>query len=158
MERALTVPRINRDNPPNHILVAKTGDMKRGKFLDFQGQTIQFDSKLREVSVPIDRVARVVDVSGDGFRQPSTIQTEVRVTLTDGSMLIFTEPLEVKEGQLMGRSSVYGAVSVPVSSIEYLYFGEKVKSFKAAFEKWTSAQQKNPRMGAIRKVLLIRDG
>ena len=143
LERALTVPRFNQDNPPNHILVAKTGDMKRGKFLDFQAQTIQFDSRLRKFSVPIDRVARIVDVSGDGFRQSATTQTEVRVTLTDGSMLIF-EPLEVKEGKLIGRSSVYGEVSVPVSSIEYLYFGEKAKSFKAAFEKWNIRPAKEP--------------
>ncbi|MDE0400025.1 MAG: hypothetical protein OXL96_19695 [Candidatus Poribacteria bacterium] len=146
LERALTVPRFNRDNPPNHILVAKTGDMKRGKFLDFQGQTIQFDSRLREFSVPIDRVARVVDVSGDGLHQASTTQTEVRVTLTDGSILIF-EPLEVKEGKLIGHSSVYGAVSVPVSSIEHLYFGEKAKSFKAAFEKWNIRPAKEPAYG-----------
>ena len=147
LERALTVPRFNRDNPPNHILVAKTGDMKRGKFLDFHGQTIQFDSKLREVSVPIDRVARVVDVSSEsGNRQTSITLPEVRVTLTDGSILIF-EPLEVKDGQLMGRSSAYGAVSVPVSSIEYLYFGEKAKSFKAAFEKWNIRPAKEPTSG-----------
>jgi hypothetical protein len=143
LERALTVPRFNQDNPPNHILVAKTGDMKRGKFLDFQGQTVQFDSKLREFSVPIDRVARVVDVSNDGFHQSGATQSEVRVRLTDGSMLIF-EPLEVKDGKLIGRSSVYGAVSVPVSSIEYLYFGEKAKSFKAAFEKWNIRPAKEP--------------
>ena len=143
LERALTVPRFNRDNPPNHILVAKTGDMKRGKFLDLQGQTVQFDSKLRKFSVPIDRVARVVDVSGDSFRQSAATQTEVRVTLTDGSMLIF-EPLEVKDGKLIGRSLVYGAVSVPVNSIEYLYFGEKAKSFKAAFEKWSIRPAKAP--------------
>ena len=111
--------------------------MKRGKFLDFQGQTIQFDSKLREFSVPIDRVARVVDISGDGFHQASATQSaEVRVTLTDGSMLIF-EPLEVKDDRMIGRSSVYGEVSVPMRSIEYLYFGEKAKSFKTAFEKWS---------------------
>ena len=144
LERALTVPRFNRDNPPNHILVAKTGDMKRGKFLDFQGQTVQFDSKLREFSVPIDRVARVVDISGDSHpSQPTTTQAEVRVTLTDGSILIF-EPLEVKDGQLIGHSSVCGEVSVPVSSIEYLYFGEKAKSFKAAFEKWNVRPAKEP--------------
>ena len=166
LERALTVPRLNRDNPPNHILVAKTGDMKRGKFLDFQGQTIQFDSKLRKFSVSIDRVARIVDVSdntlqssavgkdgsdkqeplllkAESRRFPKAIQSEVRVTLTDGSMLIF-EPLEVKDGKLIGRSSVYGEVSVPVSSIEYLYFGEKAKSFKAAFEKWNIRPAKEP--------------
>ena len=136
LERALTVPRFNRDNPPNHIIVAKTGDMKRGRFLGFRGQTIQFDSKLRRFSIPINRVARVVDVSGNSHpSQPTTTQTEVRVTLTDGSMLIF-EPLEVKDGQLIGRSSVYGEVSVPVSSIQYLYFGEKAKSFKDTFEEW----------------------
>ena len=146
LERALTVPRFNRDHPPNHILVAKTGDMKRGKFLDFQGQTIQFDSKLRKVSVPIDRVARVVDVSGDGFRQSAATQTEVRVTLTDGSMLIFA-PLEVQEDRMIGHSSVYGEVSVPVSSIEYLYFGEKARSFKAAFEKWNIRPAKKPAYG-----------
>ena len=137
--------------------------MKRGKLLDFQGQTIQFDSRLQEFSVPIDRVARVVDVSANSRRQsaigsqkevpphensrsltPGDFQrTEVRVTLTDGSMLIF-EPLEVKDGQLIGRSSVYGEVSVPVSSIEYLYFGEKAKAFKAAFEKWNIRPAKEP--------------
>ena len=146
LERALTVPRFNRDTPPNHILVAKTGDMKRGTFLDFQGQTIQFDSKLREFSVPIDRVARVVAVSGDGYHQSSATQTEVRVTLTDGSILIF-EPLEVQEGKLIGRSSIYGEVSVPVSSIKYLYLGEKAKAFKAAFEKWSVRPAKEPAYG-----------
>ncbi|MYB00177.1 hypothetical protein F4X90_10950, partial [Candidatus Poribacteria bacterium] len=63
LERALTIPRFNRDNPPNHILVASNGDLKRGELLGINGQTIQFDSKLRKFSVPIDRVARVVDVS-----------------------------------------------------------------------------------------------
>ena len=49
LERALTVPRFNRDTPPNHILVAENGDMKRGKLLGFNGETIQFDSKVTPV-------------------------------------------------------------------------------------------------------------
>ena len=157
LERALTVPRFNRDNPHSHILVAKTGDMKRGTLLNFQGQTIQFDSKLQEFSIPIDRVARVVDVSdwdgrdgkdGRMGTQSSTLprfqpKSEVRVTLTDGSMLIF-EPIEVQDGKLLGRSSIYGEVSVPVDSIRSLHFGEKAKSFTAAFEKWTVRPAKEP--------------
>ena len=142
LERALTVPRFSKDNPPSHILVAKTGDMKRGKFLDFQGQAIQFDSKLREFSVPIDRIARVVDVS-DSTLPRFQPKSEVRVTLTDGSILIF-EPLEVQDGKLLGHSSIYGEVSVPLNSIQYLYFGEKAKSFTAAFEKWIVRPAKEP--------------
>ena len=156
LERALTVPRFNRDDPPNHILVASNGDLKRGKLLGINGQTIQFDSKLRKFSLPIDRVAQVVDVSDDSNqeahnplsltannRQPTAIQPEIRVTLTDNPILIF-EPLEFKEGKLLGRSSIYDKVSVPVDSIQYLHFGEKAKSFKSVYEEWVVRSAKEP--------------
>ena len=159
LERALTVPRFNRDSPPSHILVAGNGDMKRGKLLNFNGQTIQFDSKLRQFSVPIDRVARVVDVSVEGSQdsavsgQRSAISnqknnqfSEVRVRLTDGSILVFA-PLEVKDGELLGRSSIYGEVAVPVGSIEHFYFGDTVESFETAFEAWVVRPAKEPTFG-----------
>ena len=158
LERALTVPRFNRDTPPNHILVAENGDMKRGKLLGFNGETIQFDSKLRQFSVPIDRVARVVDVSVNSD-QPSAVgrsaesqqlitdsQYEVSIRLTDGSILIF-EPLEVVDGELLGRSPIYGALTVPIDSIQHLYFGDTTESFEAAFEAWVVRPAKEPVFG-----------
>ena len=148
LERALTVPRFNRDTPPNHILVAENGDMKRGKLLGFNGETIQFDSKLRRFSVPIDRVARVVNVSKEevGSQQSAVskeaisnqqleVSKEVCVRLTDGSILVF-EPLDVKEDKLLGHSPIYGEITVPVDSIQQLYSGDTTKSFEAAFEAW----------------------
>ena len=158
LERALTVPRFNRDTPPNHILVAENGDMKRGKLLGFNGETIQFDSKLRQFSVPIDRVARVVDVSVNSdqpsavgrsaeSRQPITdSQYEVSIRLTDGSILIF-EPLEVVDDKLLGRSPIYGALTVPIDSIQHLYFGDTTDSFEAAFEAWVVRPAKEPQFG-----------
>ena len=161
LERALTVPRFNRDDPPNHILVASNGDLKRGKLLGINGQTIQFDSKLRQFSLPIDRVARVVEVSDDDHqlqevigssdtsltenRKPKTENhsPEIRVTLTDNPILIF-EPLAIKDGKLFGRSSIYDKVSVPVDSIQYLHFGEKAKSFKSVYEEWVVRSAKEP--------------
>ena len=69
---------------------------------------------MRRFSVPIDRVARVVDVSGsairkdesllptaDGFRQPTAIQSEIRVSLVDNPLMIF-EPVTVENGKLLG--------------------------------------------------------
>ncbi len=179
LERALTVPRFNRDTPPNHILVAENGDMKRGKLLGFNGETIQFDSKLRQFSVPIDRVARVVDVSKEAVsivpqvshtRRPAsqsavsqetinrpkasynesqesgTVQSDVCVRLTDGSILIF-EPLEVKEDALLGRSPVYGEIRVPTESIQHLYLGDTTASFEAAFAAWVVRPAKEPVFG-----------
>ena len=149
LERALTVPRFSRDTPPYHILMANNGDMKRGKLLSFNGQAIQFDSKLRRSSVPMDRVARVVNVSKpemppDKPVPPDNIlKGQVYVKLTDGSILVF-DPLEVKDDKLLGRSPIYGAVSVPIESIESLYFGQKTKFFKDAFEEWIVRPAKEP--------------
>ena len=169
LEHALTVPRFNRDTPPSHILVAENGDMKRGKLLGFNGETIQFDSKLRQFSVPIDRVARVVDVSKevvsdqqrsrqlkdrvvkpepsfsltDNRRLTTDNHSEVCVRLTDGSILIF-EPLEIKDDALLGRSPIYGEIMVPIASIQHLYLGDTTASFAPAFEAWVVRPAKEP--------------
>ncbi|RKU21901.1 hypothetical protein C6500_05440 [Candidatus Poribacteria bacterium] len=172
LERALTVPRFSRDTPPNHILVAENGDMKRGKLLGFNGEMIQFDSKLRQFSVPIDRVARVVDVSKEAVSnqqrsrqlkngvvkpKPSLSLTnnrqlttdnysEVSIRLTDGSILIF-EPLEIKDDALLGHSSIYGEISVPIESIQHLYLGDTTMAFEAAFAAWVVRPAKEPVFG-----------
>ena len=162
LERALTVPRFSRDTPPSHILVAENGDMKRGKLLGFNGETIRFDSKLRQFSVPIDRVARVVDVNKeaisnqqrsrqlkDGVAKPTPSlsltdnYSDVCVRLTDGSILIF-EPLEIKDDTLFGRSSIYGDIKVPIESIQHLYLGDTTESFEAAFAAWVVRPAKEP--------------
>ena len=149
LERALTVPRFSRDTPPYHILMANNGDMKRGKLLSFNGQAIQFDSKLRRASVPMDRVARVVNVSKSEMRPDESVlpdnalKGQVCVKLTDGSILVF-DPLEVKDEKLLGHSPIYGAVSVPIESIDSLYFGQKTKFFKDAFEEWIVRPAKEP--------------
>jgi hypothetical protein len=164
LERALTVPRFNRDSPPSHLLVANTGDFKRGKLLGIHGQTIQFDSKLRKLTIPIDRVARVVDVSKsrsnrdprytgpeEDPNKPVTVNDTsklVQITLTDRSILIF-EPIKAEDGMLSGHSPIYGAVAVPVKSIHYLHFGDyEVESLNPVFEEWVVRPSREPEFGS----------
>ena len=153
LERALTVPRFNRDNPPSHLLVANTGDFKRGKLLTFNRQTIQFDSKLRKLTIPINRVARIIDVSRSE-EHPNTpvivsnASNLVQITLADRSILIF-EPLRSQDGMLFGHSPIYGAVTVPVNSLHYLHFGDyKGESPKPVFEEWVVRPGKEPEFGS----------
>ena len=169
LERALTVPRFNRDNPPSHILVANNGDLRRGKLLSFNGGIILFESKLKKISIPIDRVARIVDISIENHeqsttnnkkdtsvhqplfpttdnQQPTATHSEVRFALIHNPILIF-EPLEIKGDKLYGRSPIYGEVSIPMKSIQYLHFGDKAKSFKSVFEEWVIRSAKEPDYG-----------
>ncbi len=165
IERALTVPRFNRDDPPSHILVASNGDIKRGKLLSFNEETILFDSRLKKMRIPIERVARIIDISEENFEalaigednteinqiqqtdsdkpQTEESQTVVRFALIHNPILIF-EPIEVKGEKLFGRSPIYGEVSIPTKSIQYLHFGEHAKSFRSIFEKWVIRPAKEP--------------
>lgn len=170
LERALTVPRMSRDNPPNHILVAKNGDLKRGKLISFNEKTIQFESRLKTLTVPVERVARIVDISANAtdkpiketdvtakpkvpqqpdILQPTTPLSQVRFALIHNPILIF-EPHEVKGNKLFGHSDIYGDVSIPVNSIQYIHFGEKAKSFKSVFKNWVARPAKEPDFGADR--------
>lgn len=154
LERALTVPRFSRDNPPKHLLIANNGDIKRGTLLNFNGQTIQFESKLNRTTIPINRIARIVDISDENTEElkkqnqqnivkqesplpnkEKTPLSEIRFALIHNPIVIF-EPNEVKGERLLGTSAIYGDISVPLQSIQYIHFGEKAKSFKSVFADW----------------------
>jgi hypothetical protein len=85
----------------------------------------------------------------DSRRSPTVSDShssEVSIRLTDGSILIF-EAVEVVDGELMGRSPIYGALTVPIDSIQHLYFGDTTESFEAAFEAWVVRPAKEPVFG-----------
>jgi len=153
LERALTVPRFNRDNPPSHVLVAKNGDLKRGSLLGISRQTIEFESKLRKQLVPVTRMARVVNVSkpeaepNELSEATTDLCAKVRVGLADGSILLF-EALESRGGKLLGRSAIYGDVAIPCDSIQDLNMGELEKASRSSlFEAWVLRPAKEPEFG-----------
>ena len=150
LARALTVPRFSRENPPSHMLVAKTGDLKRGTLLGIQGQTLRFESKLRELSVPLERLARVIRISPltGGENDPGgvadTAQPMVRATLADGSMFLF-EVVQSQAEQLQGRSPLYGALTLPWPQVKRLNFAEfEVNQRKFAFRDWVVQPAQEP--------------
>lgn len=85
-------------------------------------------------------VLKVFDVAGNLLLESDGVR------LTDGSILIF-DPIEVKDEELLGQSSIYGAVAVPVDSVEHFYFGDTSASFRTAFEAWVVRPAKEPVFG-----------
>ena len=165
LERALTVPRFNRESPPSHIFVANNGDLKRGSLLVIKGQTVQFESKLRKSSVPIDRIARIVNVSQTApgrtgtLARPNQLDGQaqgrakvpvlqgVRFKLADGSILMF-EPVKATNGQVTGRSVIYGDVSIPIVNIVELQIGDiQHDGFAPLFADWVVRPSKEPQFG-----------
>ncbi|NQV31431.1 MAG: hypothetical protein HQ515_02000 [Phycisphaeraceae bacterium] len=149
LERALTVPRFSRDNPPSHVLVGRNGDLKRGRLLGITAQSIEFESKLRKQIVPVDRAVRVVNVSQSEQEPNDTtdLKGQVRVCLEAGSILLF-EVLDSRDGQLIGHSGLYGDMAIPSDSIRDLNIGDLDKApLKSLFEDWVVRPAREPAFG-----------
>lgn len=154
LKRALTVPRFSRNSPPSHILVARNGDLKRGRLQGLSVQTIQFESKLRKQTVPVDRIARVVNVTRpeqEPNASPEALidsSDKVRASLADGSILIFAA-IESRDGELIGRSDMYGDMAIPTDRILDLSMGGFEKElFKSLFEGWVVRPAQEPDFGS----------
>jgi len=146
LDRALTVPRFNRDNPQSHVLVARTGDLLRGRLTAINRKEVQFVSKGRALAIPTERVSHVVDVRKPDALQENTAGAEgtIRVTLTHGPVFLI-EPIDSKDGKLTGRSPIYGVVTMPVDCIRRLSVGgyETTES-KSPFHDWVVRAGREP--------------
>ncbi|MCP5528569.1 MAG: hypothetical protein H7A47_17400 [Verrucomicrobiales bacterium] len=153
LDRVLTIPRFEREDPPTHVLVAKTGDLKRGRLVAIGDGIIRFASKQRVSDIPLDRIARVVDIavpagdSGPMTSGPAALEHAVRVVLDDGSILRF-EPTATSGGRLLGSSPVYGRLAIPIRSIQRVSVGDFEKDkFELRFSEWMARPAREPEYG-----------
>jgi hypothetical protein len=133
--RALMQPRLDPQNSVDHLLVSKTGDVKRGRLLEIRDQQIQFESSQRRLFIPIERLACVVDV------RPMVDETAVsgdwaRFFLSDGSNVVMS-PESSMDGELTGRSTAYGKAEIPIANIQRITFGESPEPrAESRFKQW----------------------
>ena len=59
-QRLLTLPRLQKDSPPTHMLVAGNGDLLRCRLLGMNADTIRMEIRLEEIAVPRDRVSHII--------------------------------------------------------------------------------------------------
>lgn len=151
LERALTVPRFRRDDPPSHLVVALNGDMKRGVVLGISNDTISFESKLKKRNLPRSRIAWIVFVAApasekatEEFAKPT--EGMVRVELDDGPVILCT-PRGTKDGKLLGSSAWHGEVAVPIASIRNLELGDRVLLPRLLYDSWTVRPAPEPKYG-----------
>ncbi len=64
-ERLLTLPRMQRDSPPTHLIRSKNGDILRGRIMAMDDTTIRLEVRLEEKEIPRDRVSRIIWLHAD---------------------------------------------------------------------------------------------
>ena len=95
-ERLLTLPRMQKENPPTHLIRSRNGDYLRGRLIKMDDNTLQVEIRLEPKEIPRDRLALIVWLHPDELdtaQQPAssaqTGATRVQAVCHDGIRLTY---------------------------------------------------------------------
>ncbi len=153
-ERLLMLPRMQRDNPPTHLIRSIDGDYLRGRLVSMDEQQLQIEIRLDTKTLQRDRVARIIwlhpdEINGESGATAeesskaliaSTLQpagTRVQAIPGDGNRLTFFAD-ELVGSTLTGRSELLGVCRVDLQQADQLLIGSAIEAAAAAlaFHQW----------------------
>ncbi|WP_010586579.1 TlpA family protein disulfide reductase [Schlesneria paludicola] len=164
-ERLLTLPRMQRDNPPTQLIRSVDGDYLRGRLISMNDAQLQIELRLEGKIVRRDRIARIIwlhpeVMSQEGGKVPerSAVDTTNLVqalqrTMTesadktggDWNRMTFA-PEKVEGSALIGRSDLFGVCRVNLENIDQLYVGSSIEAAMAElpFGTWKLKHSPDP--------------
>ena len=64
-DRLLTLPRMQKADPPTHLIRSKNGDYLRGRVTKMDDKTLEVEVRLENKDVPRDRISRIIWLHAD---------------------------------------------------------------------------------------------
>ena len=143
----LTVPRNRKQNPPTHLLVAKNGDLLRGRLIDLTATTAHFESQFDEFGFARERLAGIVWLRPSAELPPQLPRDNppTQVVFASGSALTFVAD-GMRQDRIEGSHPILGSCSVPRTAILELRMGyPNGGPTKRAYADWELRPAKEPR-------------
>ncbi len=133
-DRLLTLPRMQKDSPPTHLIRSKGGDILRGRVVGMDDKIVRAEVRLEEKSLPRDRISRIIWLHADETdpsKKPAgppegQRTTRVQAVRSDGTRLTFAAE-GVTDGTLLGKSDVLGVCKVKLQELDQLLIGGSVE-------------------------------
>ncbi|HEY3395482.1 MAG TPA: TlpA disulfide reductase family protein, partial [Lacipirellulaceae bacterium] len=157
-QRLLTLPRIQKNNPPTHLVASTGGDILRTSLVSLSDDTLTVESRLESKRIPRDRVACVIwlhDESGRAEADSRTLPphtedtgdlTLVQAVRVDGVRLTFA-PQECTGPSLIGASQLLGVCRLELKKVDVLLLGSMIQAMadEQAFHDWKLTGAAEPR-------------
>jgi thiol-disulfide isomerase/thioredoxin len=154
-ERLLTLPRMQKDSPPTHLIHARNGDYLRGRVVSLDGATLRVEVRLETKDVPRDRIGQIIWLHADELdasRGPAVPAggergLPVLALRSDGDRLTFFAE-ELADATLSGKSDVLGDCRVRLGEVDQLVFGAAISQTAAqlAFQRWKLQNAPEPKV------------
>jgi hypothetical protein len=153
-DRLLTLPRMQRDAPPTHLIVSTTGDFLRGRIVEMDDATLKVEVRLESRDIPRDRVAQIIWLHPDELADPKAAappadaprQTRAQAVNAGGDRLTFV--VGTSDGKTVsGTSEVLGACRADLSTVDELLIGTAIEqsAAKLAYHAWKLHHAPDPK-------------
>jgi thiol-disulfide isomerase/thioredoxin len=153
-ERLLTLPRMQKPDPPTHLIRSRNGDYLRGRLIEMDDKALQVELRLETKEVARSRIAQIIWLHKDEFdsskktaEEPAAnAATRVQALRNDGVRLTFWAN-RIHDGIIAGTSEVLGPCNVAVNQVDQFYIGgaiEKAAS-QLAYQQWKLQSAPEPK-------------
>ncbi len=141
-ERLLTVPRMQKNSPPTHLVVSTNGDYLRGRLMEMDGDKLTIEVQLETKHLSRNNVARIIWFHPDELdesKRPAGAAAElsalVQVVRNDGVRLTFS-PEHTADSVLTGTSDVLGPCKADLRQVDQLLIGKVIDDVKRPYQIW----------------------
>src|SRR4051812_32297671 len=136
--RLLTLPRMQKPNPPTHLVVSTAGDFLRCRLLSMDANSLLVETRLESKKLSRSRVACIIWLPDRDGAKPEPPQKDpppagllAQAVQSDGNRLTFV-PHECDGTTLAGTSEILGACRVRLTAVDQIILGSTIA--KAAAE------------------------
>lgn len=157
-QRLLTLPRMQKPNPPTHLVASTGGDFLRARLISLTADTLLVESRLETKKIPRDRVACLIWLHDSNAVDPpesSDSTAEVAETIgaprvqairADGVKFTFI-PQTYSSSELVGTSESLGTCRVDIRTVDQLILGAMIGSTanEQTIYSWTLSDAAEPR-------------
>jgi peroxiredoxin len=153
-ERLLTLPRMQKESPPTHLIRSRNGDYLRGRVLGMDDKTLRVEVRLEAKDVPRERISRIIwlhpeeldpsrKAAGSSEKEAAT---RVQAVRSDGTRLTFFAE-RLADATLSGKSDVLGACRVWLGEVDQLLIGGAIEQEAAhlAYQQWKLHNAQEPK-------------
>jgi thiol-disulfide isomerase/thioredoxin len=163
--RILTLPRVQRKNPPTHLVVSRDGDIVRGRLVSFDRDEVRIEVRGDQQKLSMKNVAELIwlepapktsqpnDADGegtppeqDGEEESGDAEGMYQVLLEQGSRVSIS-PHSVTRDELVGDHPMLGPCTLPWDKISRLTLGKaiRVDMSRSRFGKWKLQNAPDPK-------------
>ena len=160
-ERLLTLPRMQKNSPPLHLLFSKKGDVLRGTLLALNSDELEMEVRLNPHSISRDRVATIIWLHEDEMaaadeerpnldegtdRPGQDDRLMVQVVRNAGTRYSFYAE-SVADQTIHGSSEILKTMHAGISEIDQLLIGDFIKgnAKTLTFGRWHLTAATNPK-------------